>query len=378
MGKTYSGRLGLQQRVLPSYRAAFLDALAEGCQRGLSVFAGNPLPKEGIEPVDQLQIAQFVQAKNRYFLDPGSSMFLCWQSGFLRWLEDWQPDVLIVEANPRYPITRQAISWMHHKGRKVIGWGLGAPLIRGPFSSMRRWERFSLINSVDALIAYSKQGAEQYRQLGLPPERVYVASNAVAPAPSFPPPPRTLEYNEQATVLFVGRLQSRKRVDLLIRACAALPIGLQPHVVVVGEGPARHELIGLAEKIYPSVEFAGAKHGADLEPHFAKADLFVLPGTGGLAIQQAMAHGLPVVVAKGDGTQDDLVGAENGWQVPPDDLDALTNILRQALSDPDKLRQMGEVSYRIVAEEINIDKMVDVFIHALNDISQGEKRRNNG
>jgi glycosyltransferase involved in cell wall biosynthesis len=167
-------------------------------------------------------------------------------------------------------------------------------------------------------------------------------------------------------------------VDLLIRACAALPIGLQPHVVVVGEGPARHELIGLAEKIYPSVEFAGAKHGADLEPHFAKADLFVLPGTGGLAIQQAMAHGLPVVVAKGDGTQDDLVGAENGWQVPPDDLDALTNILRQALSDPDKLRQMGEVSYRIVAEEINIDKMVDVFIHALNDISQGEKRRNNG
>jgi len=376
MDETYPGRLGLQQRVLPSYRAAFLEALAEVCQGGLSVFAGNPLPKEGIEPIEQLQIAEFVQAKNRNFLDPSSSLFLCWQNGFLRWLEVWQPETLIVEANPRYPITRQAISWMHQKGRKVIGWGLGAPPIRGPFSSVRRSERLSLLHSLDAIIAYSKQGAEQYQQMGLPPERVYVASNAVAPAPSFPPPPRTLAYDGQPNVLFIGRLQSRKRVDLLIQACAALPTELQPHVVVIGEGPVHDELIDLAKKIYPSVEFVGAKHGTELEPYFAKADLFALPGTGGLAIQQAMAHGLPVVVARGDGTQDDLVSTENGWQVPPDDLEALTHILHQALSDPIMLRQMGEASYRIVAEEINIDKMVDVFIHALNDISQGEKRRN--
>jgi glycosyltransferase involved in cell wall biosynthesis len=60
------------------------------------------------------------------------------------------------------------------------------------------------------------------------------------------------------------------------------------------------------------------------------------------------------------------VRSENGWQVPPDDLKALTNILRQALSDPVKLRLMGNASYRIVAEEINVEKMVEVFIEALN------------
>jgi len=375
MGEIYPGRLGLQQRVLPSYRAAFLDTLASVCQKGLSVLAGNPLPKEGIEPVDQLHIAQLVLVKNRYFLDPSSPLFLCWQGDFLRWLEEWQPDGLIVEANPRYPVTRRAIAWMHDKGGSVIGWGLGAPPIEGPFSNIRRSERSSLLRSLDAIIAYSNQGAEQYRQLGYPAERVYVASNAVAPAPLIPPPPRTLEYNSQVNILFVGRLQSRKRVDLLIQACAALPTELQPRVVIVGDGPAHDELIELAEKIYPSVEFVGAKHEAELEPYFAKADLFVLPGTGGLAIQQAMAHGLPVVVARGDGTQDDLVRAENGWQVPPDDLGALTNILRQALADPIMLRQMGDASYRIVAEEINIDKMVEVFVHALNEISKGEKRR---
>ena len=52
MSATYPGRLGLQQRVLPSYRAVFLDSLALVCQGGLSVFAGEPLPDEGIDPID--------------------------------------------------------------------------------------------------------------------------------------------------------------------------------------------------------------------------------------------------------------------------------------------------------------------------------------
>ena len=92
------------------------------------------------------------------------------------------------------------------------------------------------------------------------------------------------------------------------------------------------------------------------------ADLFVLPGTGGLAVQQAMAYGLPVIVAQGDGTQDDLVRPGNGWQVPPDDLPALQACLEAALADPARLRQMGAESYRIVRDEINVEQMVAVFV----------------
>jgi glycosyltransferase involved in cell wall biosynthesis len=363
----FPGRLGLQQRVIPSYRAQFLDSLAKACDGGLCVFAGRPLPKEGIDPVEDLQIARLVYAENKNFLDPSSPLFMCWQNGFLEWLEEWQPEVLIVEANPRYPVTRQAIAWMHRKERKVIGWGLGAPLNVGPLASFRRQERLSMLHSLDAIIAYSRQGAEQYRQLGIPQDIVYVAFNAVDRAPLTPLPQRPVQFYGKATVLFVGRLQFRKRVDLLLEACAALPHELQPHVVVIGEGPAREEYEILSQQIYPNAKFVGAKHGIELEPYFAKADLFVLPGTGGLAIQQAMAHGLPIIVAHGDGTQDDLVRSENGWQVPPDDLHALTNILQQALTDPAQLRRMGDASYHIVAEEINVDKMVEVFIKALNE-----------
>ena len=123
----------------------------------------------------------------------------------------------------------------------------------------------------------------------------------------------------------------------------------------------------MAKQVYPEAHFAGAKHGKELEPFFAEADLFVLPGTGGLVIQEAMAHGLPVIVAKGDGTQDDLVRERNGWQIPAEDERALVNTMREALSDMVRLRRMGEESFRIVDEEINLEKMVEAFVGALRD-----------
>ncbi len=371
MAEVFPGKLGFQQRVLPTYRAMFFEALARHTTGGLSIFAGEPLPQEGIERVERLQTARLVPAKNRNFLDPASPWFMCWQGGFISWLEEYQPDMLCVEANPRYPMTRTAIAWMHDRGRKVIGWGLGAPPIKGPFARLRIRERLSLLHLLDAIIAYSQRGAEQYRQLGIPAEQVHVASNAVAAAPAEPPPERPNQFDGQPTILFVGRLQARKRVDLLIQACSTLPGSLQPRLVIVGDGPALNELRQAAHASYPNTEFTGVKLGAELEPYFSQADLFVLPGTGGLAIQQAMAHALPVIVAQGDGTQDDLVRSENGWQVPPDDLQALVNSLHQALADPARLRRMGEASYCIVSQEINIDKMVEVFIRAINNIHGG-------
>ena len=139
--------------------------------------------------------------------------------------------------------------------------------------------------------------------------------------------------------------------------------------MIVGDGPERAALESLAKDVYPSAEFIGAKHGADLKPYFEQADLFVLPGTGGLAVQEAMSYGLPVIVAKGDGTQDDLVRDGNGWQIQPEDYGALVSTMKNALSDTARLRKMGTESFRIVSEEINIQKMVEVFVDALNSVA---------
>jgi glycosyltransferase involved in cell wall biosynthesis len=177
------------------------------------------------------------------------------------------------------------------------------------------------------------------------------------------------DFGGQPVLLFVGRLQARKRIDNLLHACAALPEGLRPRLWIIGDGPARPDLESLASHIYPQAQFTGEVRGPELDRYFAMADLFVLPGTGGLAVQQAMSFGLPVIVAQGDGTQDDLVRDENGWRILPDDLPALTQALQAALSDPRRLRLMGQASYRIVSDQVNLERMVEVFIQALTAVA---------
>jgi len=359
----YKGRLGVQQRVLPSYRVPFFDLLAQACAGGMSLFAGEPRPAEHIQ-AGELGIGKLARAENTHIF--GGPLYLCYQRGFIRWLDDWNPDALIVEANPRYLSTPAAVNWMSSRGRPILGWGLGAPLPRGALARLRygRWARF--LNRFDGLIAYSQRGAEEYATLGFPREKIFVAHNAVTPAPRTPPPKRA-EPIDRPALLFVGRLQARKRIDSLLRACAELPD--LPRLVIVGDGPERENLEMLVQQIYPAAEFTGARHGDELEPYFEGADLFVLPGTGGLAVQEAMSHGLPVLVARGDGTQDDLVREGNGWQIPPDNYAALVSTLREAISDVARLRSMGAESYRIVSEEINLEKMVESFVRALNSVS---------
>lgn len=360
--KKFPHRLGLQQRVLPSYRVPFFDLLAQSCE-SMSLFAGQARPVEMIAG-GRPQIAAYHEAKNMHLF--GGAFYLCHQQNFISWLEEWNPHALIVEANPRYLATSSAVNWMHTRGRKVIGWGLGSPPLSGSLAGFRQKSRISFLSKFDALLAYSQRGADEYAALGFPRQKIFVAHNSVSPKPTFNL--QTSTFKPQATILFVGRLQARKRVDHLLRACAEMES--KPRLIIIGDGPERAALETLAKEVYPAAEFVGAKHGAETQPYFAEADLFVLPGTGGLAIQEAMSHGLPVIVAKGDGTQDDLVRDGNGWQINPDDYGALVATMKNALSDMARLKRMGAESFRIVSEEINLEAMVDVFIEALNSVGR--------
>lgn len=362
-------KVGIQQRVLPTYRAPFFDALAAQCPKGLAVFAGQPPAEDMVEQAAGLSTARFFEALNRQTKLAGQVFFT--QDGLIAWLEDWQPDILVIEANPRNRSIPAAVDWMHRHNRKVVGWGLGVPVDSGPFSRLRSRLRNRLLFQLDGVITYSAAGAESYMNAGLPPQKVFIAPNAVAPKPTAPATRRRIKKaNERANVLFVGRLQPRKKIDVLLNACAQLPAELQPNVVVIGDGPARAEWQELTQNLYPRAHFIGAVHGLALEPYFKDTDLFVLPGTGGLAIQQAMSYALPVIVGEADGTQADLVRPENGWVIKNAQPDELSRILLLALSDPLRLQKMGMESYRIVHDEINLEKMVEAFLQALHKIRE--------
>lgn len=363
----YPGRLGIVQRVLPRYRAPFFDLLATRCTNGLHVFAGAARPSESIPLANELSVARWTRAENMHLL--GGALYLCWQRGLPAWLEAANPDALIVEANPRYLSTPAALRWMKQRHRPVLGWGLGAPSPRGPLASLRQARRRAFLLHFDALIAYSQRGAQEYFALGVPQQRIFIAPNAVSPKPAGPLPKRPPLLEGRPKVLYVGRLQTRKRLDALLRACAALPQAIRPQLILVGDGPERGALEQLAASLRTDTIFTGAMFGADLNAAFDSADLFVLPGTGGLAIQQAMAHGLPVIAAEGDGSQQDMVTPANGWLLPPNDDAALQTTLANALSNAGRLRAMGAESFRLAQEKFNLEAMVDAFVAALNQVS---------
>ena len=359
-------RIGIQQRVLPAYRAEFFDLLADAYQGLVSVFSGEARPDEALGELADLKIAVQFRAVNQHLFH--GAAYLCNQRGIHTWLKEWDPQVLILEGNPRYISTIPAVSWMHQRQRPVIGWGLGAPAKNNTRSALFRalWKLF--IKQFDYMITYSEQGKKEYQALGIDEKRIFVAPNSVARKPLYPLPFRdeSTYRDGKPTILFVGRLQARKRLEYLFQACADLPVEIQPHIWIVGDGQEREYFEVLASALYADVTFHGALFGIDLDPLFKQADLFVLPGTGGLAVQQAMSFGLPVMVGQADGTQSILVRENNGWIIPPDaDEHVFAVLLKEALSNPQRLREMGRESFRIVQEEVNVERMVAVFQQAI-------------
>lgn len=379
---TFDGKLGIQQRILPSYRTAFFDALAGRCTQAVEVFAGTPRKNEGINVTDHLRQAGRCFAKNIHITR--GPTYLCWQKGLLGWLNQFQPDVLVVEANPRILSTYFALRIMKRWKRPVVGWGLGMLDWTGPSAVLKLRSTFlsHFFKSFDALIAYSTKGGDDYLKCGVNRERIHIAPNAVSDETArifiqkvkdnpqmLATWKKKINLTGKPTVIYVGRLVAEKKLENLFFACAKV----QPpcELLIVGEGPERPKLEKLATEIFSDAHFLGYQSGESLALSFLAADLFVLPGAGGLAIQEAMMYGKPVVVASGDGTQADLVlSGENGFNVPPNNIAALAQIIETCLNDPFTLRKMGENSRRIVEEHHNQSKMVRSFLLALDNVQK--------
>jgi len=369
-------RAGIQQRVLPAYRAPFFDSLARALPGSLSVFAGSPGPGEAIPQAESLQAAKWVKAGNRYL---GNGKFSAiWQSGWREWLIAEDPQLLVFGAHPRTLSNRAILRWMGDRKRPVIGWSLG-PVRDG--KDLFGWIR-SFYRRFSALVVYSQSASQAFQRLGIPAEKIFVAPNSVesASADALLRTPRAREkaraelgLDRRPVVLSVGRLVPQKRVDALLRACAQMTDECQ--LLIVGDGPDRSRLESLAAETFPAARFTGDLRGEALGRCFLAGDFFVMPGTGGLALQEAMQYGKPVAAAEADGSQRDLIHeGENGWLLPPGDEGALLRVMREALGDPRRLKRMGAASRKIVRETATMEKMVAGFLSAMRFAMAGRER----
>lgn len=121
--------------------------------------------------------------------------------------------------------------------------------------------------------------------------------------------------HDTVRLLAVGRLSEEKRVDVLLRAAAALPRDAY-RLEVVGDGPLRPELELLAEElgIAAQVTFAGLLAKDEVAARMRDADVFVLSSrfeSNGVVVLEALSSGLPVV-ASDVGPLRELIDASNG------------------------------------------------------------------
>ncbi|HET9581640.1 MAG TPA: glycosyltransferase family 4 protein [Gemmatimonadota bacterium] len=169
-------------------------------------------------------------------------------------------------------------------------------------------------------------------------------------------------------LLFVGRLVTRKGVDRLLEALAALT-ELSWRLEVIGFGPERERLEALADRLGLAgrVAFLGRVSSEDLSAAYRRASAFVLPATLdersdteglGVVLLEAMSHGLPVVATRRGGITDVVIDGRTGILVE-DEIPALAAGIRRLLEDPAAAGDMGERGRERVRTAFGWDSIVD-------------------
>ena len=166
----------------------------------------------------------------------------------------------------------------------------------------------------------------------------------------------------QPLVLFVGVLRPYKGLDVLLEAMARVPARL----VVVGRGPARFDLMGLAARLGISsrVSFLGEVSDSERRILLHACDVFALPSIDkreafGIAQLEAMACGKPVIASDlPTGVRFVNRHQMTGLLVPPGDANALAQALHRLLSDERLRTTLGNAAKRRADLEFSADRMV--------------------
>ena len=157
---------------------------------------------------------------------------------------------------------------------------------------------------------------------------------------------RDLHLDGKRVLVFTGRLVPHKGVDVILQALALLPPDVV--LVVIGAGPRLSSLVGQARRLRVSerVRFCPAVSDEDLPRFLALGDVFVFPSQSrlegfGLVVAEAMAMGLPVVVADMPGVREVIESGREGLYAEPLIAADLAEKVRTLLDDPALARQMG-------------------------------------
>lgn len=212
-----------------------------------------------------------------------------------------------------------------------------------------------LFASAAALVAVSQFIRGCLIEAGAPAEKVRVLPIGIPVPPDVPAGPR------EPRVLFVGRLVEKKGCADLLQAAAGLSPA--PAVDIVGDGPLRGELEGLARRLRVPARFLGARDPAQVAAAMRTSALLCAPSKTaangdreGLptALLEAAAHRLPVVSYGAGGILEAVVDGETGVLAPEGDVAGLARGVQAVLGDPALGERLGAAGRRRVEQGFDI------------------------
>jgi phosphatidylinositol alpha-mannosyltransferase len=204
-----------------------------------------------------------------------------------------------------------------------------------------------IVAAASAMTAVSAVAAGFHaRALGLDPSDLRIVPNGVdvarfaTPTGSEPRPPMA---GAGSTMLFVGRLERRKGVDIALRAFALLAAERDDlRLRLVGDGPEAREverlIAAVPDAVRARIERSGRISNDELPRVLAGADVLVVPSRGGesfgIILLEAMAAGTALVAADLAGYRAVARDGREALLVPPDDPKALASAVARILDEP--------------------------------------------
>jgi glycosyltransferase involved in cell wall biosynthesis len=216
------------------------------------------------------------------------------------------------------------------------------------------------------------------RNIHIPKSRLQVIPNAIDVDRFADAEPVNLaEFNldiNKTTLVFVGRLDPVKNVDVLLRATARISQGQDIQLLIVGDGPERERLETLTAtlNLTDRVRFAGQR--LDVERILKAADIFVLPSRWEgmpMAAQEAMASGLPVIASRAEGIIDIIEDNITGLLVTPGSMEQLAHAICRVIQNPTLAQQLSNAAQQKAQRLYSLDSIVQSYSELYTKVNIG-------
>ena len=246
-------------------------------------------------------------------------------------------------------------------------------------STFKRWTAASILRRCAVVVANSRWSADLVRavleSLDLPAlaadvRVVHLGTTPSRFGPDVDPGPARRKYGLDGGpwLLTVARLDHHKGIDTVIRALPAVRAAFPTaRYAVAGIGSRKATLERLVAELAlgDAVRLLGFVPDEDLPALYTAADVFVLASRRydllvegfGIAVVEASASGLPVIVSRSGGLPEAVREGVTGVVIEPDDPGAVAGAVIRLLGDEPLRRRMGDAGRKAVEEYYNWDRV---------------------